>query len=39
MTSARIWSAICRYRRRGSMLWNGMEDGRDGAGARGTRGA
>ena len=22
--SSRIWSAICRYSRRGSMLWNGM---------------
>ena len=24
--SVRIWSAICRYRRRGSMLWNGMAE-------------
>ncbi len=27
-TSERIWSAICRYSRRGSILWMGMVEGR-----------
>jgi hypothetical protein len=27
-TSERIWSAICRYSRRGSILWMGMVESR-----------